>query len=126
MNIKERQDIINNIRGRLSDKELHVKDKNELEILEQSLNALGCIDQYMWERDVALGQLKELGLSFAENTDKVKVLIYRDKEEEAIYKHENGTFVCPSCNASTFSLTLYGGDFCQHCGKRVKWRGLIK
>lgn len=94
--------------------------------VEMAFNALGCLEQYIWERDIALSKLEELGLGFGEKTDKVKDLIDRDNEEEAIYKHESGTFVCPSCGASTFSLVLYGGDFCQHCGKRVKWRGVIK
>lgn len=94
--------------------------------VEEAFMSLACLDQYIWERDIALSQLGSLGLGFAEKTDRVKALIDRDNEEEAIYKHESGTFVCPSCGASTFSLVLYGGDFCQHCGKRVKWRGVIK
>lgn len=113
-------------------------NKNAVEILkkhdqyatakavEEAFMALVCLEQYIWERDIALSQLEELGLGFGEKTGRVKTLIDRDNEEEAIYKHESGTFVCPSCGASTFSLVLYGGNFCQHCGKRVKWRGVIK
>ena len=97
-----------------------------IEAMKVAISALGAIDQFRWERDVAIKQLGSLGLWLGEKTDKVKDLIDRDNEEEAVYKHESGTFVCPSCGASTFSLVLYGGDFCQHCGKRVKWRGVIK
>ena len=46
--------------------------------------------------------------------------------QEAIYKHESGTFVCPSCGASTFLLALYDGNYCLKCGQHVRWRGLIK
>ena len=94
--------------------------------VEEAFMSLACLEQYIWERDLAIIQLEELGLHFGEDTSRVRVLIDRDTEQEATYKHEDGTFVCPSCGASTFSLVLYGGDFCQHCGKRVKWRGIIK
>lgn len=48
----------------------------------------------------------------------------RDKEQEAIYK--DGTFVCPTCGASTYPLALHGGNYCQYCGQHVRWKGLIK
>ena len=36
-----------------------------------AFNALGCVEQYKWERDVALEMLGEVGLSFGERTDSV-------------------------------------------------------
>ena len=94
--------------------------------VEMAFNALSCLEQYIWERDIALSQLKELGLHFGEDASRVRALIDRDTEQEAVYKHKDGTFVCPDCGASTYPLILHGGDFCQHCGKRVKVRGIIK
>ena len=124
--------------GAMTIEDIREYNKNAVEILrkhdqyatakavEEAFMALACLEQYVWERDVVLSQLEELGLGLGEKTDRVEALIDRDKEEEAVYKHETGTFVCPCCGTSTFSLVLYGGDFCQHCGKRVKWRGVIK
>lgn len=39
--------------------------------VKMAFNALGCVEQYRWERDVALEMLGELGLSFGERTDSV-------------------------------------------------------
>ena len=36
-----------------------------------AFNALGCVEQYRWERDIALEMLGELGLSLGERTDNV-------------------------------------------------------
>ena len=47
------------------------------EALHMALNALGAIDQIRWERDVAIEQLKELGISFGQKIDGV----YLNKEE---------------------------------------------
>ena len=63
--------------------------RNAIEILEKNtqyatakavdmaFNALICADQLMWERDVAIGQLEELGLSLGQKIDGV----YLGKEE---------------------------------------------
>ena len=37
--------------------------------VKMAFNALGCVGQYRWERDVALEMLGELGLDFGERTD---------------------------------------------------------
>ena len=44
---------------------------------EQAFDALVCLDQYRWERDIAVSQLEELGLSLGQKIDGV----YLDKEE---------------------------------------------
>lgn len=41
------------------------------EALYMAINALGAIDQIRWERDVAVEQLKELGISFGQKIDGV-------------------------------------------------------
>ena len=58
--------------------------------LQMAINALGSIDQIRWERDVAVKQLKELGIGFAEQVDGK----YLSKEEyekllEYKYMYEN-------------------------------------
>ena len=41
--------------------------------------ALGALDQIRWERDIAIQQLEELGLSFGEKVDHIKEIIERQK-----------------------------------------------
>lgn len=41
--------------------------------VEEAFMALACLGQYMWERDVAISQLEELGLSLGQKVDHVKV-----------------------------------------------------
>ena len=47
------------------------------EALKMALNALGAIEQIAWERNIALEQLEELGLSLGQKIDGV----YLSKEE---------------------------------------------
>lgn len=47
------------------------------ESLKMALNALGAIEQIAWERNIALEQLEELGLSLGQKIDGV----YLSKEE---------------------------------------------
>lgn len=50
--------------------------------VEQAFDALACIDQYRWERDIVVSQLEELGLSFGQKIDGV----YLTKEEAEIIR----------------------------------------
>ena len=49
------------------------KMKNEVEVIKEAINALECVDQYKWERDIAVGQLKELGISLGQKIDGVYI-----------------------------------------------------
>ena len=60
-------------------------EKNAVKILEKhtqyatakavkiAFNALGCVEQFRWERDVALEMLEELGLGFGQKIDGVYI-----------------------------------------------------
>lgn len=74
MTQNEKKEAIKYIMAQLEDGyvDLGLHDENELEVIHQAMNALGAIEQYKWERDVALSQLKEVGLSFGEKIDEVK------------------------------------------------------
>jgi len=92
--------------------------------VEYAFGALICLGQFKWERDVAIEQLEELGLSLCQKVDHVKEAVEKSNVQDAVYK--DGIFVCPHCEASIFPLSLYGGDYCIKCGKHVRWRGIIK
>ena len=42
--------------------------------VEEAFMSLACLGQYMWERDVAISQLEELGLSLGQKVDGMKVI----------------------------------------------------
>lgn len=42
-----------------------------IEAMKVAISALGAIEQYKWERDVAISQLEELGLSLGQKVDHV-------------------------------------------------------
>ena len=50
-----------------------------IEAMKVAISALGAIEQFRWERDVAIGQLRELGLSLGANTEEIQkaVNIYK-------------------------------------------------
>ena len=45
--------------------------------------SIGCLEQFKWERDIALQQLEELGIGFARKTDDF-VLVEKEKYEELL------------------------------------------
>lgn len=53
--------------------------------IEEAFMALTCLGQYMWERDVAISQLEELGLSLGQKVDHVKEAINFKKYFDELY-----------------------------------------
>lgn len=49
-----------------------------IEALHTALNALGAIEQIRWERDTAIKQIEDYGVSFGEKADCVKVIRCKD------------------------------------------------
>ena len=92
--------------------------------VEEAFMALTCIGQYMWERDIAIEQLNELGIGLGEKVDHIRKTVDKSNVQDAVYK--NGIFVCPNCEAATFPLSLYNGDYCIKCGQHIRWRGIVK
>lgn len=102
--------------------------KNAIEILrkhdqyatakavEEAFMALACLGQYVWERDVAISQLEELGLSLGQKVDHVKEAI--DKATPMKLKEVKGMYditklVCPRCGDDLF------GEYCSECGQKL-------
>ena len=53
--------------------------------VEEAFVSLVCLGQYMWERDVAISQLEELGLSLGQKTDDVQQAINFKKYFDELY-----------------------------------------
>lgn len=84
--------------------------------VEEAFMALACLGQYMWERDVAISQLEELGLSLGQKVDYVKEAI--DKATPMKLKEVKGMYyitkpVCPRCGNDLF------GEYCSECGQKL-------
>ena len=79
MDNNRRKEVIDYINSQLEDGyiDLGLHDQEELTILRQAMNALRCLEQYRWERDIAILQLEELGIGLGEKIDGV----YLTKQE---------------------------------------------
>ena len=55
-------------------------------VVERAFMALGCVEQFRWERNIALEALEDLGLGFAERTDDKCVISKKEYEELLEYK----------------------------------------
>lgn len=56
-----------------------------IEAMKLAISALGAIEQFRWERDVAIGQLRELGLELGLKTDDVQQAINFKKYFDELY-----------------------------------------
>lgn len=87
MTQSDREYAIERIKSQLEDGyvDFGCHDEDELKIIEQAMSALIAIEQFRWERDVAIEQLNELGIGFGQKID--GVYLTRDKYNElAMYK----------------------------------------
>lgn len=57
--------------------DLNERNQDELQVIKEAMNTLYCVEQFRWERDVAVSQLGQLGLCLGEKIDGV----YFTKEE---------------------------------------------
>lgn len=80
------------------------------------------VDQVRWERDIAIGQLDEIGKSLGEKMDDVKTIIIAKWIEK-----RHGYFECSNCHCDTNRLDKHGypigqdvkhnrPKYCPHCG----------
>lgn len=74
--------------GRIKDHMIvhHMKEEPHChfitEALQMAINALGSIDQIIWERNIAMGQLEQLGICFGEKID--GVYLTKEKYDELL------------------------------------------
>ena len=93
MTQNEKRVVIDCIKAQLKNDYVDVDGvhyENEVEVIRQAINALGAIEQYKWERDVAIGQLEELGLTLGQKID--GVYLTHDQHNELLeyrYRYES-------------------------------------
>ena len=87
MTQSDREYAIERIKFQLEDGyiDLGCHDEDELKIIKQAMSALSAVEQFRWERDVAIEQLNELGIGFGQKI--YGIYLTRDKYNElAMYK----------------------------------------
>lgn len=95
------------------------------EILEMIDNAptidvvsVGVLEQYKWERDVAIAQLEELGIGFGQVKPDIEVVRHGYWIE--IEENETGHLLeCSECKEWIFHNFNYISNYCSHCGAKM-------
>lgn len=101
MSEEKNQKMLSEIKSQIQRGYLYLdkeKDGEKLELLGRAIRSFILMEQYAWERDVAVSQLESLGLSLGEKTDAVKQAVQFKKyfDElygaglEVAYWHQNG------------------------------------
>lgn len=91
--------------------------------VEEAFMSLACLGQYMWERDVAISQLEEIGLSLGQKVDHVKEAInkqvIKDIIAEKYFYGEN--YYCPYCKKylGADHNNLKDVKYCDKCGQKI-------
>lgn len=79
----------------------------------------GVLEQVMWERDLAISQLEEIGKGFGEKMDDVvKVRHGRWIENETSYADHPTKQTC-NCSICGRASTRPLGDWCRWCGAKM-------
>lgn len=93
--------------------------------IDKAVSAINRLDQYIWERDVAIDQLKELGLSLGENTDHIKDRINKQTATEPV-DESDFCIICPNCGAIAFKKDELAdwipNGYCFRCGQLIKFK----
>lgn len=97
----------------------------------KSLTVVGVVEQIRWERDVAIEQLRKIGLELGAKMDNVKEALEKQipkKVEDYIENQETYSsfyylaFECPNCKGSVVGQP-YRPKYCKHCGQALEWSG---
>ena len=90
MNYNEKQvEAFRNIQAQLDEGYLDISDihdEDEIDVVKHSISALISVEQFRWERNVAVKQLNDIGIGFGENTDDYVCLSKKEYDELLEYK----------------------------------------
>lgn len=82
-------EALRNIHAQLDEGYLDISDiheEEEINMIRHSLNTLVAVEQFRWERDIAVMQLNDLGVGFGESTDNYVCLPKKKYDELLEYK----------------------------------------
>ena len=117
MTLSERNEAIEYIKRQLDNDYVDVggvHEENEIQIIKEAISALLLINQIRWERDVALEQLEELGLSLGQKTEYANV-VPREQYEEL--REAFVDYVC----SGVINQAPYCKNRCDECVDNRGW-----
>lgn len=95
-------------------------DHNEIEVIKWAMLSLSVLNQIRWERNIAIGQLNELGIGLGEKVNHVKELIERDRLKPPTVSNKYGDKgVALRCSNCFESIGSNYWNFCPECGQRI-------
>ena len=98
------------------------------EAVEKSKSLEAYVKQVTWERDIAVQQLEEIGVSFGEKMDFVKEAVEKQKPKKIVYESDfafSDGFShyrmgkCPMCDRYYNSNDEV--NYCSKCGHAIRW-----
>ena len=85
----------------------------------------GLFEQYKWERDIAIGQLADYGVSLGEKADVYKVVHGKWEEDEPpkhyIFTGVDVIYRCSECN----NRFVHDTHYCPNCGAKMDGDGNV-
>lgn len=100
---------------------LEENNKHETaKVVEQAFSVMHCLDQYRYERDIALEQLEELGLSLGQKVDDVKI---KHGYWTLLKNCSNAGVYCSVCHKKVYRVNYANvkveSKYCPNCGARM-------
>ena len=105
---------------------------DDIETIKIAISALGAIEQFRWERDIAIEQLSELGLGLGQKVDHVKEALDKQTPMKPDYiadGYADGLLCydyakCPICGHDfEYGINDWECDYCSGCGQKLDWEG---
>ena len=88
----------------------------------EALEKCNLVEQYKWERDIALEQLKDIGCVLGQKMDDVKEVLGKQIPKKPIKSDREIRYCevwkCPSCGFEWSSRVV---DYCYKCGQQIDW-----
>lgn len=89
--------------------------------------------QVKWERDVAIGQIEEIGVSLGQKMDDIKALKEKSVAKKPLLRLcvdcQRGCVDCdryedrcPTCNGGLYVESGKPHEHCPHCGQKLDWQ----
>lgn len=84
-------------------------------------------EQIMWERNIALSQLEEIGVGLGAKMDVVKEALEKQIPMKVIYHDNCGNETpnqsrCPKCHEAINDTWYWTGEsWCPYCGQKLDW-----
>ena len=81
--------------------------------------SVGVLEQYKWERDIAIAQLEELGIGFGQKKPDIQVVRHGHWKCEPLTDRLVNSFECTTCGFLGFGNRVDKYNYCPNCGAKM-------